>query len=730
VVKKLFGKFAMSMQVKNLTRRKLFFTSLDSYCKGLLLSLRRLQHPYAVLIGVIFFTLLSIRFRSDAVLASPFLRAFVGRGVMVAAALGLMVTVCTLIKVLVQKIFSGQRWSRQSPEVKRRVSKVVPALFISAALGFTANIVFTLVLAHIYDNDIQARANAVDQLEYFVTLHYPGDSRPLILRRRADGSYVHRVASLEQVTPIAKGMLRAAEDRRQQCRVDSVDLIGRLRAAISLVGGALFGRKSVQGGSPISEQLAGLLFDVQPYREQTFATRLQAKIVKMLVGTRVDDLYARDEQVRLYLSCVSFGSFGGHEVEGLGEAAHAFYAVEPGNLTPAQLADLLARVQSPYEYFPYQRPDESPEHFAVRHRRHEARALWILESSRKEGVLNEDEERQAQKTLFYGLRPANELREYLSRPGLYVIFRELGRRTPGITRHLDVTVGLDVRAQGALDNAVSEARNDLAMVVGQASIDRVAIDAVVLGETGAIRASSGLYTTPGDGASQYKGEIYAEALSRGLITSMSDDVLPGMSGTQALAHSDNKAAESLAGRVGLEFYQAHLEGQGLRVTGPYPSIALGAGVDGSPLTAAAMFAKFGYVSPGAIFEDPSLIAEVREAGSGQLVFAPVRRQVFPQSVCTKVRQALETCALSGTAHRLASLAKDGNLNAKTGTSAFRKNGVLVGNGGSWILINDDPSRSTIAVRVRWQSGRPFAPEGGQSAALVISHLLPRLRAIN
>jgi hypothetical protein len=59
-----------------------------------------------------------------------------------------------------------------------------------------------------------------------------------------------------------------------------------------------------------------------------------------------------------------------------------------------------------------------------------------------------------------------------------------------------------------------------------------------------------------------------------------------------------------------------------------------------------------------------------------------------------------------------------------------RNGALVGNGGSWILVNDGASHTTIAVRVRWLSGRPFAPEGGKSAALVIEHLLPRLRAIN
>jgi membrane peptidoglycan carboxypeptidase len=632
--------------------------------------------------------------------------------------------------IALQQLFPSRRIPWRSAEAKRRVGTAVSALVVGATLGFTANVLFTLALARLYDDEILAHAQAVDRLDHFVTLHFPEDQTALTLRRREDGSYVHRAASLKQIAARAKGLLRAGEDRRQPYRVDSVDLIGRARAAVATAFGVLTGRPSVQGGSPISEQLAGLLFDIQPYREASLVARLRLKLLKVLVGTRVDDLYTRDEQVLLYLSLVSFGSFNGHEVEGLREAACAFYGVEAEALTPAQLAELIARVQSPYQYFPYQRTGESPEHFAARHKRHEARALWILEMGMKEGVLDEDEMRRAQGALFSGLRPAAELRRYLSRPGLYVIFGELGRRAPRVVRHLEVAVGVDTRAQAALDVSIAEAKDELASVVGRRADDQVVVDAVVLDESGAIRARAGLYMINGDGASQYKGEIYAEALARGHINAMEDEVLPGLSAAQALATSNNPAAESLATRVGLELYRAHLEGQGLRVTGPYPSIALGAGVDGSPLTAAAMFAKFGYASTGSIVEEPSLIVEVREVDAGRLLFAPRRRQVFAPGVCAEVRKALETCALSGTAKRLAPLAREGGLNAKTGTAAFIKDGVLVGNGGSWILVNDRRARSTVAVRVRWGSGRPFAPEGGRSAALVVYHLLPRLRALN
>jgi membrane peptidoglycan carboxypeptidase len=575
-----------------------------------------------------------------------------------------------------------------------------------------------------------ARAEAVERLDQFVTLHYPGNPEPLTLRRRPDGSYVHRSASLELVTETAKGLLRGGEDRRQPYRVDGWDVIGRLRSLAANAKRALTGRGTAQGGSPISEQLGGMLFDIRPSSEPTLAARLRAKAVKFLIGTRLDDLYGRDDQVRRYLSRVSFGSYRGHEVEGLRAAAHAFYAVEPEDLTAAQLADLIARVQSPSIYFPYSRPGESPADFVARHQRHKERAEWVLEMGAKDGVLTPEEHEQARRELFTGLRPAEELRAHLTRPGLFTVFRELERRVPGAVRHLDVGVGLDGRAQRALDFAVAEARKDLAAAASGRVGDEIVIDAVVLGESGAIRARAGLYTTPGDGASQYKGEIYAVALERGLIHAISDEVSPGMSASAALSTSNNPAAMDLARKIGLELYRAHLEGQGLRVTGPFPSIALGAGVDGSPLTAAAMFNKFGYTSPGSVFEDPSLLAEVHEAESGRPVFAPRRRQLLQPGVCAEVRKALEACALKGTAHVLAPLARAGAVSAKTGTSGFVKEGVLTGNGGSWILVNDGPSRSTVAVRVRWRSGHPFAPNGGRSAALVALHLLPRLRAIN
>lgn len=726
----------MDVQARNLTHRKKtshgkkLVGTLDGYCQRLLLALGHLRHPYALLGFGLLFALLGLRFRGDEMFASPFLRAFVGRGVVAAAGFGLTAAIA------VSLVLAAHRWLRERVPpwdlagAGQLAAKAVPALLVGALVGFAANVGFTLTLASLYDEEIMARAEAVDRLDRFVTLRYPGDPQPPTLRRRADGSYVHRLASLERVTETAKGVLLVGEDRRQPYRVDGWDVIGRLRSLAANAKRALTGRGSAQGGSPISEQLGGMLFDIRPNREPTLAARLSAKAVKFLIGTRLDDLYSREDQVRRYLSRVSFGSYRGHEVEGLRAAALAFYGVEPERLTPAQLADLIARVQLPAVYFPYPRPGESPEDFAARHKRHRERAEWILEMGRQEGVLTPEEEQQAHRELFTGLRPAEELRNHLSRPGLFTVFRELERRAPGAVRHLDVVVGLDARAQQALDAAVGEARRGLDAVAGRRAGDEVVVDAVVLGEYGAIRARAGMYATPGDGASQYKGEIYAEALAHGLIRSMSDEVLPGMNASVALYTSNNDAAEDLARKVGLELYRAHLEGQGLRVTGPFPSIALGAGVDGSPLTAAVMFNKFGYRSPGSIFEDPSLLAEVREAGNGKPVFAPRRRQLYQPAVCEEVRKALEACALKGTARVLAPLARAGALSAKTGTAAFMKDGVLTGNGGSWTLVNDGPSRSTVAVRVRWRSGRPFAPNGGRSAALVALHLLPRLRAIN
>jgi membrane peptidoglycan carboxypeptidase len=704
---------------------------LDVLCRELLTLLASWRNPVVLAILGLLFILLALRFSQDTIFGSSFLRAFIARGVLLGVGLGLMAIIIPTARILLGLLSTFLPIPRVLG-LSNQLTRLTSAFLFAFAIGFALNVPFTLALGMAYDKEILAHSMEVDRQPGFVTLRYPHDDVPITVRQRPDGSYAHMAASLDRVTPIQQDSVRGAEDRRQAYRVGGIDVVGKVRSLSNLIKGFFVKvRNSQQGGSGINDQLAGMLFQIRPRSERTWTSRLKAKLTKTLIGIRVDDLYSRDEQLRLYLSLLSFGSYHGHEIIGLRAAASAFYGVSPEELTRAQMAELMARVQSPDVYFPYRRVNETDQHYEARLSRHAERARWILQQQEREGAITLEECAQAEQQIFAGLRAPDVLRGYLNRPRLFVIFQQLRAIAPDLhRRHLEVTVGLEARAQQALEQSVHEARTEILRLTGPQADDELLIDAVVLRD-GAVRAMAGSTTLQGDGASQYKGEIYALARARGVLSSMSEEIAPGLTARRALADSVNSSAINLAERIGLSVYQAHLEGQGLRVIGPYSPIALGAGVDGSPLSAAAMFAKFGYVRPGSISERPNVLVSVRDVDSGDVLFDHRWREVLSPTVCIEVRSALEECALSGTAKRLSSLARAGSISAKTGTSAFlNKRGRWEGRGGSWILLNDRPSRSTVAVRVRWKSGHPFIPEGGESAALVALYLLPRLRAIN
>ncbi len=317
----------------------------------------------------------------------------------------------------------------------------------------------------------------------------------------------------------------------------------------------------------------------------------------------------------------------------------------------------------------------------------------------------------------------------VTHPRLFAIYRELRRIVPDLdSRRLEVKVGFDARAQQALTAATQEGMAEIGPLLAKGD-DHAVVDAVVLGPDGAISARLGLDSASDQLASQIKGETYGLGRATGVLTSMSDELTPGVTAATALAESLNPQAIVLGQKVGLDRLEELLQSEGFQTTGVYPFLPLGAGVSGSPLLVAAVYSKFGYSHLGSIVIQPSLISEVRDLDSGAVLFRPQLRAIFTPEVCADVRNALEQCALSGTAHRLAPLARGARLNAKTGTAAFRgKNGQLEGRGGSWVVVNYN--QTTIAIRIRWQSGRPFAPEGGQSAAVVAKHLIQRLRALN
>lgn len=147
--------------------------------------------------------------------------------------------------------------------------------------------------------------------------------------------------TLEQVDRRFIDMLIAYEDQRFFTH-RGIDWSGMSRAAVQF---AAAGGRIVSGGSTLTMQVARLL--------ETKSTRsLDAKMRQMVHADRLERELSKTEILDLYLTLAPYGG----NIEGVRAASLAYFGKEPGRLTTAESALLVALPQSPEA----RRPDLNP----------------------------------------------------------------------------------------------------------------------------------------------------------------------------------------------------------------------------------------------------------------------------------------------------------------------------------------------------------------------------------
>lgn len=142
------------------------------------------------------------------------------------------------------------------------------------------------------------------------------------------------------VDPLYLAMLKAFEDKR----FDSHWGVDPLAVGRAVLQAAAAGRP-ISGASTLTMQTARLL---EP-RSRT----LLGKLAQMARAAQLERRYAKAEILSIYLTLAPFGG----PVEGVRAAALKLFQREPGLLTPAEAALLVALPQSPNA----RRPDKHPE---------------------------------------------------------------------------------------------------------------------------------------------------------------------------------------------------------------------------------------------------------------------------------------------------------------------------------------------------------------------------------
>ena len=91
-----------------------------------------------------------------------------------------------------------------------------------------------------------------------------------------------------------------------------------------------------QGGSTITQQLAKLNYTGSSHS-------LFRKVREVFYASALEERYSKDELLTRYINQVYFGE-GAY---GIYAAAHEFFGIDPGQLTPAQAATLAGKIKSP-----------------------------------------------------------------------------------------------------------------------------------------------------------------------------------------------------------------------------------------------------------------------------------------------------------------------------------------------------------------------------------------------
>lgn len=219
-------------------------------------------------------------------------------------------------------------------------------------------------------------------------------------------------------------MLLAYEDRRFRSH-HGVDPLAMGRA----VAQALWNGRAVSGGSTLTMQVARLL-------EDGGTGRWAGKLRQIRVALALERRLNKDQILSLYLTHAPFGG----NLEGVRAATLAWFGKEPGRLTPAQAALLVALPQSPET----RRPD--------RHRQaaRDARSR-VLARMQARGVLTEEQAATAARApLPQAMRPFPLLAPHLA--------DALRAADPLAPRH-DVTLeaGLQARMQALVAEAARKA---------------------------------------------------------------------------------------------------------------------------------------------------------------------------------------------------------------------------------------------------------------------------------
>lgn len=482
--------------------------------------------------------------------------------------------------------------------------------------------------------------------------------------------------------------------------------------------------RTVQGGSTLTQQLVKNLYLT---REQT----LWRKFHEAMMALVIDYRFTKNTILETYLNEVYFGQDGKHAIHGVGLASQYYFGRQLQELTPSQVALLVAMVKGPSYYDPRRFPE-----------RVQDRRDTILRMMYDHDLLNRSRYIAAVETPI-DIRESRRLVEESFPHYLDLVRRELGGVVLPEDWHdvgLKIYTSMDTTLQSSVQTALQNG------VPGR-DIDHLQ-GAVVISDyrQGTIKAMAGSTTEQSIGynralmalrpiGSLIKPVIYASAMQT------SDDIhlgsrvvdkpvaLENQYGEQwhpenydktyqgemliydALVRSRNIPAVSIGLRIGTDVLARDLTAMG--VTTPineYPSMTLGA-IELSPLAVNRIYSTLAHDGQ---YQPLTAIKSITTHNGEPVYQAPTKQpqRIYSPEISYMTRYGMAGVVSKGTAKALQGSLRGATVAAKTGTTNDYRD--------SWFVTID--GRHVVTTWLGRDDNKPTGLTGSSGALPVTAEI--------
>jgi penicillin-binding protein 1B len=452
-----------------------------------------------------------------------------------------------------------------------------------------------------------------------------------------------------------------------------------------------------EGGSSITQQLVKNFF-LTP--ERTWKRKAQEMMIAVVLETKLN----KEGILQLYANEVYMGQSGSYSINGVGEAASAYFNKDVVNLTLPECAFLAGIIRGPSLYSPYRDPERA-----------KARRNQVLDSMVEAGLIPRDKAEQAKATELKIQAKHSALNsdapyfvDYLQQQLVNELpTRDLARQS------YRVYTTIDMDLQRAADKAVNDTLTSLDQIFAKRKKNPVppgTLQAALVAlnaKTGEIMAMVGgrdygqsqlnravdANRQPG---SVFKPIVYATALntaydddaeekltSASLFMDAPETFLYGRGQTyspenfgktysnrdislrEGLVHSLNVVTVRIAEKVGYPKIARLAEKLGLPRPLPFPALALGT-AEATPLQVAAAYTAF---ANGGVLSDSRPIKRVTNSdGVGLTEAKSQTKQVLKPEISWLMTNIMQDVLNRGTASRARAMGFTGTAAGKTGTS--------------------------------------------------------------